>query len=92
MSPSIASATLCSASLRARGVIAAHAGNAAAAAVTAASTSAPSLDATSSMTSPVAGATTTSVWPLRAGAHAPPMKFSRAIPRPPDRAISLRIR
>ena len=73
MSASMASATRCNTSLRSRGVRAAHAGNASAAASTARSTSTAPLDATSSNVSPVAGATTGSVAPLRAGIQAPPM-------------------
>ena len=46
------------------------------AASTAASTSAPSLDGTEVMTSPVAGASTSSVAPLFAATHCPPMKFA----------------
>src|SRR5207244_275406 len=80
-SASIASATLLSSSQRCRGVLCDHSRNAAPAAATASSTSAASLDATSSSTWPVAGSSTESVAPLRAGFHAPPMKLPRVIVR-----------
>ena len=64
MFSSTTSATLCRISLRSRGVRADQSSNAPAAASTAASTSALSLEATSPMTAPVAGFTTLSVAPL----------------------------
>ena len=79
MSFSIASASACSISLRSRGVLSAQAGNAAAAARTASSTSAASLDGTEPMTSPVAGLMTSSVAPLWAACHELPMKLASGI-------------
>ena len=67
------SATLWRISLRSRGVLADHSGKAAAAACTAASTSAAELDATSPITFPVAGFTTSSVAPSMDGWNFPLM-------------------
>ena len=67
------SANFNNASARSCGVVADHSGNAAAAAVTAASTSAAWLEGTSAIVSPVAGSRTGSVRPEAAGTHLPPM-------------------
>ncbi len=75
MSPSMASASLWRISDRPRGVRAAQASNAPAAAATASSTSAASLAGAVPMTSPVAGSSTSSVAPERAGLNSPAMKF-----------------
>jgi hypothetical protein len=75
MLSSMMSATRCRVSLRSRGVSAAHAGKASAAAETAASTSAAPEAGTVPMTSPVAGLTTSSVAPSAAGRQPPPMKL-----------------
>ena len=75
MSPSMRRASSWSASLRSRGVLAAHAGKARPAAATASSTSAASEAGAVPMTAPVAGLTMSSVAPLRAGRHSLSMKF-----------------
>ena len=89
-SASMASATLWSRSLRARGVIAAHSSNAAAAASTAASTSSGPLAGTFASTSPVAGFSTSSVAPPRASTQLPPMKFWSAIARSSSPFVRIR--
>ena len=76
------SASASNASDRVRGVAVPHSANAAFAAFTAASTSAASLDGTEAMTAPVAGASTSSVTPLWAGTHFPPMKLRCATTTP----------
>ncbi|CAB4613200.1 unannotated protein [freshwater metagenome] len=76
------SASASNASARARGVAVPHSANAAFAAPTAASTSEASLEGTEPITAPVAGASTSSVAPLWAGTHFPPMKLRCATTTP----------
>ena len=75
MSASMRRASSWIASLRSRGVLAAHSGKARAAAATASSTSAVSDAGAVPMTAPVAGFRMSSVAPLRAGRHSLSMKF-----------------
>ena len=76
MLASTTSATRCSISLRSRGVSAAQAGNAAAAALDrGVDVGGADWPGTEPMTSPVAGLMTSSVAPSAAGRQSPPMKF-----------------
>jgi hypothetical protein len=75
-------------SIRSFGVFVCHSSHALRAASTARSTSASEPFGTSAMTSPVAGLSTSIVWPSSASTHSPPMRFLcfatvTAISRPP---------